>query len=167
MLFRFNRELDTSVTSIAEATLERLQELPWPSNVRGLQNTIREILIRSACPTLLPEFLPETTSRESSLAPITLPETPTGAQTWEEFPQEIGNAFRNVESGIHRRATQLLDHILVTTALQKTRNNQSEAADLLGISRPTMRAKIRALIGFVLGLATALWKSGRSDKPEK
>ena len=144
-LFRFNRELDTSVTSIAEETLERLQEHPWPGNVRELQNTVREALIRSAGPTLLPEFLPDTTSRESSLAPITLPETPAGAPTWEQFAQEIDAAFRNGDSNIHRRAAAILDHILVTTALNKTHNNQSEAADLLGISRPTMRAKIRAL----------------------
>jgi two-component system nitrogen regulation response regulator GlnG len=144
-LFRFNRELRTSVSTIAEETLERLQEYAWPGNVRELQNAIREALIRSAGLTLLPEFLPEELSRESPLTPITLPETPAGAPAWDDFAQEIAVAFRKGEPGIHRRATLLLDHILVSAALEKTNGNQGEAADLLGISRPTMLAKIRAL----------------------
>lgn len=144
-LFRFNRELDTSVSSIAEETLERLQEYAWPGNVRELQSTIREALICSAGPTLLPEFLPKVQLRENSLGSIVLPETPVGAPTWDAFAQEIDSAFRSGEIGIYRRALQLLDRILVTTALEKTNGNQSEAAERLGISRPTMRGKIRAL----------------------
>lgn len=144
-LFRFNRELGTCVTSIAEETLERLQECVWPGNIRELQSAIREALICSAGLTLLPEFLPKELSRDTSFAPLTLPETPDGAPTWDGFAQDIDAAFQNGQSGIHRRATLMLDHILVTTALEKTNGNQSEAAELLGISRPTMRAKIRAL----------------------
>ena len=144
-LFRFNRELGTCVTSIAEETLERLQECAWPGNIRELQSAIREALICSAGLTLLPEFLPKELSRDTSCAPLTLPETPDGAPTWDGFAQDIATAFQNNQSGIHRRATLMLDHILVTTALEKTNGNQSEAAELLGISRPTMRAKIRAL----------------------
>jgi two-component system nitrogen regulation response regulator GlnG len=146
-LFRFNRELRTSVNSIAEETLERLCEYPWPGNVRELQNSIREALICSAGPTLLPEFLPQELTHEASFTPISLPPTPAGAPTWREFAQEIDLAFRNGEPGIHRQATNLLDHILVTMALAKANDNQSEAADLLGISRPTLRAKMRALHG--------------------
>lgn len=144
-LFRFNRELGTNVSSISAETLERLNEHQWPGNIRELQNTIREALIRSAGPTLLPEFLPEVIGRDSSSSATVLPETPVGAPTWEQLAQEIDAAFRNGEAGIHRKATAILDHILVTTALRKTNNNQSEAADLLGISRPTLRAKLRAV----------------------
>lgn len=144
-LFRFNRELGTRVSSIAEATLEQLRDYAWPGNVRELQNTIREALIRSAGPILLPDFLPDDLSREGPFAPVALPETPAGAPTWDSFAQKIAAAFQKGESGIHRQATMLLDHILVTMALEKTNGNQCEAADLLGISRPTLRARIRAL----------------------
>lgn len=146
-LFRFNRELATNVTSISEETLERLHDYSWPGNVRELQNTIREALICSAGPTLLPEFLPHEVMREAAFGPISLPKTPAGSPTWSEFAQEIDAAFRNGKPDIYRTAINLLDQILVSTSLEKTNGNQSEAADTLGISRPTMRAKLRQLHG--------------------
>ncbi len=57
-LFRFNRELGTDIRSIAPEAIERLQDYPWPGNIRELQGTIREAMILSVGPTLLVDFLP-------------------------------------------------------------------------------------------------------------
>ena len=57
-LFRYNRQLGTSVQSIAPEVLELLQSYHWPGNVRELQNVIRQTLIGSAGSTIVAEFLP-------------------------------------------------------------------------------------------------------------
>ena len=57
-LFRYNRQLGTSVQSIAPEVLELLQSYRWPGNVRELQNVIRQTLIGSAGSTIVAEFLP-------------------------------------------------------------------------------------------------------------
>ena len=57
-LFRYNRQLGTSVQSISPEVLELLQSYRWPGNVRELQNVIRQTLIGSAGSTIVAEFLP-------------------------------------------------------------------------------------------------------------
>ena len=57
-LFRYNRQLGTSVQSISAEAMELLERYDWPGNVRELQSVIREALVVSAGPTILPEFLP-------------------------------------------------------------------------------------------------------------
>src|SRR3954471_2432004 len=57
-LFRLNRQLGTAVQTISSEALEILQRHSWPGNVRERQSVLREALIVSTGPTLLPEFLP-------------------------------------------------------------------------------------------------------------
>jgi len=146
-LFRINRELGTNVVSIAEETLERLLEYAWPGNVRELQSVIREALLRSAGPTLLPEFLPETVTSRGSLD-VPLPRQPSGqVATWQSLADEVTAAISQENPGVYRRALAKFDQILVAAALEKTSGNQAAAAELLGLSRPTLRGKLRALRG--------------------
>ena len=57
-LFRYSRQLGTSVQSISAEAMELLERYAWPGNVRELQSVIREALVVSAGPSILPEFLP-------------------------------------------------------------------------------------------------------------
>jgi two-component system, NtrC family, nitrogen regulation response regulator GlnG len=143
-LFRFNRQLGTAVHSISEEALERLQCYSWPGNVRELQSVIREALIRSSGPVLLPEFLPAELLREADIE--TIPEAdPSVAATWEELAQNVETWLKADERGMYRRALRLFDRILVSGALKRTHGNQAVAAELLGLSRPTLRGKIRIM----------------------
>lgn len=143
-LFRINRQLRTAVQSIDEETLERLQCYPWPGNVRELQSVVREALIRSSGPVLLPEFLPQELLRAADIE--ALPETDAAvAATWDELAQHVENWLKTDERGLYRKALRYFDRILVTGALKRTHGNQAVAAELLGLSRPTLRGKIRVM----------------------
>lgn len=144
-LFRFNRDLGTGVSSIAEETLERLQLYVWPGNIRELQSVIREALVRSAGPVLLPEFLPEHIGRESGES--TAPLLSAGVLTWDSFAANVQNELSQGESGIYRRALEQFDQLLVNGTMERTNGNQAAAAELLGLSRPTLRAKLRSIAG--------------------
>lgn len=142
-LFRFNRDLGTGVSSIAEETLERLQLYAWPGNIRELQSVIREALVRSAGPVLLPEFLPDHIGREAGESPAPLHSS--GVLTWDSFAANVQNELSHGESGIYRRALEQFDQLLVTGTMDRTNGNQAAAAELLGLSRPTLRAKLRSI----------------------
>jgi two-component system nitrogen regulation response regulator GlnG len=143
-LFRINRQLGTAVQSIDEETLERLQCYSWPGNVRELQSVIREALIRSSGPVLLPDCLPQDLLRAADIE--ALPEVdPTVADTWDELAQHVENWLKTDERGLYRKALRYFDRILVSGALKKTHGNQAIAAELLGLSRPTLRGKIRVM----------------------
>ena len=53
------------VQSISPEVLELLKAYDWPGNIRELQSVIREALIASTGPTLLPEFLPTVLRRDA------------------------------------------------------------------------------------------------------
>lgn len=142
-LFRFRRELGISVTSIAEETLECLRQYAWPGNIREFQATLREAMIRSAGSVLLPEFLPPHVSK---VAAVPTPSSSFSTSwTWEGLAAQVEQDFDEGLRGVYRRALDQFERILFTEALSRTRGNQAAASELLGISRPTLRSKLRNL----------------------
>src|SRR5262249_40124193 len=65
---RFNRELGKDVQRIAPETLDVLREYSWPGNVRELQSVIKQALLQTTAPVLLPDFLPAAVRRRGTNA---------------------------------------------------------------------------------------------------
>ena len=143
-VFRFNRDLGTGIVAIAEETLERLQAYAWPGNVRELQSVLRESLLHSAGSVLLPEFLPAPLNQFVAESPRNAPQARDDLN-WGGFANEIQADISRGEPGVYRRAIEHLDQLLLDTVLLKTQGNQAAAAELLGLSRPTVRAKLRSV----------------------
>jgi DNA-binding protein Fis len=89
---------------------------------------------------LLPEFLPDQLSRERpapQAAPI--------AATWEALAADLKVAIASDERGVYRRALEHFDRIVIGAVMTQTKGNQVAAAELLGLSRPTLRDKLRRI----------------------
>lgn len=158
-LYRYNRELGTSVQSIAPETLDLLQRYSWPGNIRELQSVIREALIVSAGMTLLPEFLPAKLHRPAPTLPepeVELMSVP--KLNWQELPAFVETALQAGEQDIYRRALEHFDRLLLSNVLQHTEGSQVHAAGILGLSRPTLRNKLR-----VTKLSVAKVVTGNDD----
>ncbi|MGE3807034.1 MAG: sigma-54-dependent transcriptional regulator [Gemmataceae bacterium] len=137
-LFRFNQELHLEIRGLSPDLLEALQAYDWPGNVRELQGAIKQAMLRATGPILLPEFLPEDLRVE---------------QTSGGEEQAAAGSFQNMllqlvdreEGEVYARAVEALDRILLPAALRHTQGHQTQAAELLGISRGTLRQKLRHL----------------------
>lgn len=121
-----------------------LEAYHWPGNVRELQSVVRESLIVSAGPTIRAEFLPgelhekRTDPPEPDIDTGAVPDVDQGALT--EF---VRTAIAQGETDVYRRALEYFDRLLISTALQQTGGQQNRAAEILGLSRATVRAKLR------------------------
>jgi two-component system, NtrC family, nitrogen regulation response regulator GlnG len=145
-LFRFNRQLGTMVQSISPEVLELFEAYTWPGNIRELQSVIREALIASTGPTLLPEFLPAVIRHISADDESqTIPTTTVEEMTWESIELFVRSAIAAGDRDVYRRALQFFDTMLLNEVMHKTEGNQSTAAEILGISRPTLRHKLRSI----------------------
>jgi len=71
----------------------------------------------------------------------------TGPVTWELLAAYVQDAFARGESGVYRRALEQFDQLLVHGAMTKTHGNRAAADELLGLSHPTLRAKLRGIAG--------------------
>ena len=145
-LFRFNRQLGASLQSISPEALEVLRAYHWPGNVRELQNVIRQAVIVSAGPTILPEFLPadvqqyDASEAESDLEIAAIPDS-----DWQGLPQSVKTWIANGESDVYRRAREQFDRLIIHQAMQQVGGNRSQAGKILGLSHVTLRAKLRSM----------------------
>lgn len=143
-LFRDNRKLGSMVQSISPESLELLQSYHWAGNVRELQSVMREAIIVSAGSTILPEFLPTEVHKQE----ISEPET--GFETgllphpdWQTLLESVETWITEEETDVYRRVREQFDRLVILRAMQQTAGNQHRAAELLGLSRVTLRAKLR------------------------
>jgi len=140
-LRRFRRELDKPVQRIAPEAMAALMQYAWPGNVRELQNVLRRALLLATGPVLLPDFLPPTVRREG-------PGPREGIRIdhpMEALERMIDERLRTGATEIYEEVQAELDRHLIMRILAHTRGNQHQAARILGLSRNTLRGKIRAL----------------------
>jgi DNA-binding NtrC family response regulator len=145
-LFRYNRQLGTTVQSISMEALDRFQRYKWPGNVRELQSVIREALIASTGTTLLAEFLPnELQTEEPDVADVTPNLAAFADATWQGLAEFIERSFQEKPEDLYRRALLQFDGLVVARAMKASEGHQTKAAEILGLSRPTLRAKLRMI----------------------
>ena len=58
-LRRFSRDLGREVQELAPEALRRLRSYSWPGNIRELQSTLKQALLRASGPVLVSAFLPD------------------------------------------------------------------------------------------------------------
>jgi two-component system nitrogen regulation response regulator GlnG len=133
-LHRFSQELHKEITTIAPAALELLRRNPWPGNVRELQSILKQALLRATGPILMPEFLPV------SMLPETAEDTP-----FADVTQFVQERLQAGGAQIYDEVIARVERVLITESLRYTKDNLSYTSRLLGIARPTLRAKIQDL----------------------
>jgi two-component system nitrogen regulation response regulator GlnG len=57
----------------------------------------------------------------------------------------VSQLLRDGQPGIYRKVGSAVDKAILRAALRYTKGNQVQASELLGISRTTLRAKLRSL----------------------
>jgi DNA-binding NtrC family response regulator len=112
---------------LTDDAIARLQSLPWPGNVRQLENAIEmAVALSGDREDLTPADFGLPAQARSLPAPVR--ETPSPL-TGLDFDQAVSH----------------LERQLLEDALRKTHGNKSAAAELLGLKRTTLTAKLRAL----------------------
>jgi DNA-binding NtrC family response regulator len=115
------RQEDIPIRRLSPETIERLKRCPWPGNVRQLENVVEMAVALSGTREILypSDFPLHTAPRATSATPI--------ATT--DFEQTVGRIER-----------QILEE-----ALRKSHGNKTAAAEMLGLKRTTLAAKLKSL----------------------
>ena len=120
ILRKINHNLDKGVRKIEENALKRIMEHDWPGNVREMENLLTHAAISAQGAVILEEAITLMLGEKSRIY-----------QDLKEVPNKKQN-LRDVEK----------EHI--TEVLNHAHWHFGKACELLGISRPTLRHKIRA-----------------------
>ena len=149
-LARLSAELGRETHGISSSALEALQRYRWPGNIRELEGALRQTLLQANGTVIAPEFLPKAILEGKS--------APDGARTnsGPDDAAEEGALPFNLKHFIQQRldgksanvyaeTLEMMERYLLTKILTLTEGNQSEAARVLGITRGSLRHKIRSL----------------------
>jgi two-component system, NtrC family, response regulator AtoC len=120
---RFNQEMKRQVKGVAPAAMEMLKGYHWPGNVRELRNVIeRAFILHAGADEIRPEHL---TPELRRAAP---------AKRSEKLVPPV------TDEGL------VLDDVerkLIAEAMERASGNQSKAARRLGVSRDTLRSRLK------------------------
>lgn len=138
-LKRLSRELGLPPVTMARGALSCLESARLPGNVRQLQNLVRKALLRSrGYPIdrpLVEELLRETDGGGEFSA---------SADPLREWCGHlIDEAAASGKGEAHRLAVEALEGTLLDEALRRSGGNISRTAEWLGLSRLTVREKIK------------------------
>jgi two-component system nitrogen regulation response regulator GlnG len=141
-LRRFNRDLGKDVHGFSPEALDLLLHYYWPGNVRELEAVVRQSLLQSTGSVILPEFLPDSVKAE--------PEVVTSFDADEGSSYDLDGFVESRLQGdatdnLYNEVLAMMERRLFINVLRHTDGNQSRAAKLLGITRGTLRNKIRLL----------------------
>jgi DNA-binding NtrC family response regulator len=139
-LRHFSRSLGRDSHSVTAEAQDCLLTHDWPGNVRQLQNVLKYALIQATGGVVTLDCLPENL-RPNSPVPAG---TPPDARQLEISSFTTGLLHAG-EPDIYRRVSAEMDRVLLEAVLRHAKGNQVQASELLGISRTTLRAKLRAL----------------------
>jgi DNA-binding protein Fis len=106
-----------------------------------LQNVLKQTLLRSAGPVVIPEFLPSKVcdQRLESLGGTAATSSATDLQKF------IDERLSSDSTDLYAESLEFMERYVVTRVLSVCQGNQSKAARMLGITRGCLRSKVRAL----------------------
>lgn len=136
-LKRYAARAESGVPSLTPEARQVLEAYHWPGNVRELANTMHKAVIFNRGAPLEPEDV----NRALGLSDV-------AAEQARENVDETVSAWLRLElaHGTHARPYEELqghfESLLIREALDMTGGNRSRAAKLLGVSRPTLLARI-------------------------
>ena len=133
------RELNVEPKTLSPEAEQFLCALPWPGNVRQLENTCRWLTVMAAGREVLLSDLPPEL-RDTPAEPAT-----TG-QNWEANLQRwLTSQLKEGKRNILAQAVPAFERTAITVALEHTAGRKRDAAVLLGWGRNTLTRKLKEL----------------------
>jgi two-component system nitrogen regulation response regulator GlnG len=132
------KELNMATKSVSPDVEMYLSQLPWPGNVRQLENTSRWLTVMSPGQVVQMDDLPVELSAESR-------DGGTGqGHDWQLlFRQWAANKALTGQEGVLADVVPIIEQLLMEVALEKTAGKRQEAAKLLGWGRNTLTRKLK------------------------
>lgn len=142
-LTRASRDLNKSqIEGISPEALEILVKYEWPGNVRELQSVVRQTVLQTTGPVVVPEFLPaEVRGMSSSAADKS---TTIDGLPMSDLREFVEGQLTTEATDLYAKTVEMMERFLFTRVLQATEGNQSRAAEILGITRGKVRDRIAA-----------------------
>ncbi|TWU08431.1 sigma-54-dependent transcriptional regulator [Stieleria varia] len=134
---------------LSPETVDLLTAYQWPGNVRQLRAVIRRCVLDSVMPVITPDILPAEVTRyersdpaSSSIDSSASHHVPTRAGG--ELPSLVERLIAQRSNNVYAETVEYTERFVILEVLKATDGNQSQAAEMLGITRGKLRDRIKA-----------------------
>jgi DNA-binding NtrC family response regulator len=136
---RYARAAGIERPPLAQNTLEALVNYPWPGNVRELEHLIQRLMIFTGGYTIQAHDLPWSLRIDPQE-----PASEAHPSNEEQWLSLIRGHLTSYE-GEHacEELLEKIERLLIVEALRRSQGNQTHAARLLGLPRPTLHARMQ------------------------
>jgi two-component system nitrogen regulation response regulator GlnG len=140
-LAKAGKELGVEVKILSKAAEKMLCQLPWPGNVRQLENTCRWLTVMASGQEILPNDLPQELMHQPEEVEVQgqSNDWKTLLSQWADYQLNAG------QNDILDTALISFEKVLLERALAHTHGHKQEAAKRLGWGRNTLTRKLKEL----------------------
>jgi len=139
-LNRAEAKMHRDIDGISPAAIELLQRYPWPGNVRELEQVVQSAVALNRTGVVMPEDFETLRDGQESWSGMQLGQA-SGLENAVRYELEKRLALK--ETDIDRVIVSEMERVLAEAALEAVDGNQVKAARLLGISRNTLRKRVK------------------------
>ncbi len=134
-LRQLGKQLGAGSLRLSPEAEELLKRHKWPGNVRELRAVLKQSAIQSNGPLITQDNLPESVQEQA----------PGGkaAAAGDAFEEFLRQRIDCETSDLYAECVEWLEKRLLPVVLQHTEGNQTQAAEMLGITRGSLRNKLR------------------------
>jgi two-component system nitrogen regulation response regulator GlnG len=140
LFYRHAHTAQKPIKGVTKAFLDKLLTYDWPGNIRELENTLRSAIALSKTDYLTTHELKDLGSHS-----LAKPEAGFSDALAAALIPYVKESLKKKEKNIYEKIHSEVDRHVLEYFLSHTRDNQSEAARLLGINRLTLRKKLGLL----------------------
>ncbi len=140
-LIRSANELQMETKELLPETEQFLTQLPWPGNVRQLENVCRWLIVMAPGREIhVNDLPPELLEGKKVSKPLEM------EGDWPELLRSwASQSLLNGQQHILKSAVPMFETALIETALEHTQGRKRDAAELLGWGRNTLTRKLKDL----------------------
>jgi two-component system nitrogen regulation response regulator GlnG len=165
-LAQAKRELNKpNLEGLSPQAVTMLAAHDWPGNVRQLRAVIRRAVLDSSLPVIAPDVLPREIQRS-----VHRPASDATAAAEHASDQHLMSLIERLLSekstNVYAEAVEYVERLVILRVLQETKGNQSQAAEILGITRGKLRDRIQTF-NIVLESGVAIKDPVDDPSPEK
>ena len=120
ILRKINYELSRGIRKVEEGALQRMTEYDWPGNVREMENVLTHVAVNTQGEVIFEEAIVPLLGQKSHI---------------HQNPKEVPNKNQSLKDIEKEHIMEVLNH---------THWHLGKACELLGISRPTLRHRLKA-----------------------
>ncbi|MEL0628546.1 nitrogen regulation protein NR(I) [Psychromonas aquatilis] len=133
-------ELNVESKQLTKATINYLSGLPWPGNVRQLENICRWLTVMASGQEVHINDLPPELGEQET------PDQGNAPEQWQDSLKKwTDTQLKNGETNILGQLLPEFEKIMLQSALKHTQGKKHEAAKLLGWGRNTLTRKLKEL----------------------